>query len=99
MKPRRTVSSLASSFFTNRTHEMYCTDDSALPDEPVAVEADYQPEEHDTNTAEGVEITAVWHEDNGDKIDLLAESELEEMAEELLARFRSYCEAYYEGDG
>lgn len=96
---KRTVKSLAESFFRNRTHDMYCTADSALPDERVAVEADYQPEERDTNTAESVEITAVWHEDNGDKIDLLAESELQEFADELLNRFHDYCEWYLEGDG
>lgn len=99
MRPRKSPRDLAGWYFRNRTHTMHCPADSALPDESVSVEADYQPEERDTNTAEGLEITAVWFEDQGDKIDLLTESELEEMAGELLSRFHSYCEAYYEGDG
>lgn len=96
---RRSAKDLARRFFYARTHEMYCTPDSALSDATVHVEADYQPEERDTNTAEGVEITAVWHEGDGNRMDELAESELAEFAEELLSRFHSYCEAYYEGDG
>lgn len=88
---------LAERFF-KRAHACYCTVDSALPDEKVAVKGYYQPREDDTNTAEAVEIEEVMHL-GVDKREMFADSELQEFADELLAKFHSYCEAYYEGDG
>lgn len=67
--------------------------------EYVVVEADYQPEERDTNTQEGAEIFAVWHEDAGNIIDSIEPADMRELESEILAEFAEYCADWFDGLG
>jgi hypothetical protein len=58
----------------------------------VAVEADYQPAEEDTNTEEGVELTAAYFEDEGCILDEFNDEEQAQLRKDVLAGFHSYCE-------
>ena len=50
----------------------------------VAVFYDYQPEESDTNTAAGIEITSVFYEDEGCIMDQVSDDELESLGQRII---------------
>lgn len=56
----------------------------------VAVQAYYQEEERDTNTQAGLEIEAVYHEDNGCVMHLMSEEDVDRLAEDLLERYAGW---------
>ena len=45
----------------------------------VEVFYEYQPEERDTNTAEGVETVSAYHEDEGDMMPKMTDAEIEQL--------------------
>lgn len=85
---------LADRFFKNRTIPACVKLNGEY--EYVVVEAGYQPEEWDTNTSEGVEVFAVWHEDNGNIIDSISERDLREVETAILEAFGDYCAGHFE---
>lgn len=77
--------SRANVFFNDRIHRASARIYGEWHD--VGVQADYQPEEYDTNTPDSVEITAVWLEDQGNVIDHVDKASIKELEGEVLALF------------
>lgn len=86
---------LADRFFKHRTIPASVKLNGEYED--VLVEAEYQPEEWDTSTSEGVEVFCVWHEDNGNLIDEIEPADLRELEGKMLAEFGEYCADYRDG--
>lgn len=95
MRTRRLPPSrLAERFFKDRAYRIgICVKGAHLD---AAVMADYQPEEHDTNTPEGVEIWGAFVEDEGCQLDNMTDGELRDAEAEILALWHEYASSYYE---
>jgi hypothetical protein len=65
----------------------------------VAVFIEYQPEERDTNTAQGVEIESVILEDQGDVSSKMTDDEFEQLEMRVTEEVLTSISDYYEGDG
>ena len=74
--------------------ETYCTAAGVYHDS-VAVEFDSWPAEPDVNVSEGIEITHVWLEDQGNIIDTLSESEMTDLEDRMLGDMRQDAEDRY----
>ena len=95
MRARRiSPSRLAGRFFKDRAHDIGVRVNGIELD--AAVMADYQPEEPDTNTPEGVEIYAAFVEDQGCHLYMMSDAELNDAEAEILALWHEYASCYYE---
>lgn len=59
----------------------------------VLVEADYQPAEYDTNTAESVDICSVMYK-GWDVLKLMGEQEVDDLKAEILGAYHEACQGF-----
>lgn len=91
---RMSVDQLARRMFWRKTVSTWCNIAGVECD--VAVEADYHGDDEGWGT---VEVTSVWYEADGNRLDEMTPEEVTDLEGRLLEKLQDYCDWYYSEAG